>query len=85
MKGDKMTKIYSIHDEKVPLEKAQELVGGYVEVVRLRNAALLVDEDGLMKGLEMNAAAMRLVGDGTLIVGDVVLLQGKTALDGWTL
>jgi len=72
-----------VHDEAVGLtfDAARAEVGGYVELVRLTDAiVMLVDEDGRMRGRPTNRAATVLAnmlrpGIGS-IVGDVVVLDG---------
>ena len=46
------------------LEEVWEIVGGYVEIVRLKKGFLLVDEEGTMpwKALPLNPAASELAG-----------------------
>lgn len=62
------------------LEEAQKLVGGYVELVTLPGGdQLLVNEEGLLRGLDYNPAASDLTGGH--IVGPAILLQGKAR---WT-
>jgi hypothetical protein len=64
---------------RISLEQAWEAVGGYVERVKLpkRQGVLLVDEDGLMKGLPVNSTASKLVG--YALVGPVL----HTKAEGW--
>ncbi len=63
------------------LEECQGYVGGYIEVVGLhtptawRNYILLVDEDGLSKGLKPNYAATTMAGH--VIVGDAMLIPSR--------
>ena len=65
------------------LEEAQDIVGGYVEMVELRDLELfyhydtskiqmLVDEEGIMKSLPINETASRL--SGRLIRGPALFL-----------
>lgn len=58
------------------LEKMQKAVKGYVEVVRLdaRNT-LLVNEEGMLKQMPVNAVASRLAGQ--MLVGPVVVLENS--------
>lgn len=39
---------------EMPLEKAQEIVEGYVELVTLNNIQLLINEEGLLHNLPLN-------------------------------
>jgi hypothetical protein len=57
--------------ESISIPKAQEIVGGYVEVVQLGNGKiLLVDEEAKFKDKRINLEASHLVG--TSIAGDVI-------------
>jgi hypothetical protein len=90
----------TIHEEltteKTTLEKAQELVGGYVEKVphfttyKGERCIVLADEDGKVKGLPVNGHATKawmesigvVNGAGLLLVSNVLVLTGKAA-QGW--
>tara|TARA_R110000751_G_scaffold300963_1_gene413054 strand:- start:36028 stop:36279 length:252 start_codon:yes stop_codon:yes gene_type:complete len=62
------------------LEEAQEFVGGTVEMVYLPGGnQMLVNEEGLLRNLEINNMATRIAGK--MIVGDVIILTGKAV---WT-
>ena len=65
-------KVIEDKKEKIDLEKAQEIIGGYVEVVRLPKGQgkLLVDEEGLLKRLPLNREASILAKQ--LIVGNAI-------------
>ena len=69
-----------VMDDKEPtLAELQGLVGGHIEVVYLEgNKQLIVNEEGLLLGLEPNEPASMLAG--TLIVGNAVMLEGKALL-----
>ena len=75
-----------VQDFSLPLyQSAGEAVGGYIEHVnpRLlrRPYCLLVNEEGLLLGLPINALASYMYGThmhGNPIVGDVVLLKNAT-------
>lgn len=79
---------------KMKLETAQELVGGYVEVVPLFNKYLgqpcivLCDEEGKLKGKPVNNRASlewyKCLGHSVddMLVGDILVLQGD-AMRGW--
>jgi hypothetical protein len=55
------------------LQRKQELVGGYIELVHLNEGkVLIVNEEGLLDRLPLNVEASRLCG-GSPIVGDVIL------------
>jgi hypothetical protein len=63
------------------LEQAQSLVGGYVEKITLPNGdALLINEEGLLKKLELNITATDLAG--FPIVGEAILIK-KKILKNW--
>ena len=69
------------------LEEAQEFVGGWVECVRLSNGdTLLIDEEGKLKGKEVNqTATMHFVasyGMTDVIAGDAMLIA-KGANTKW--
>jgi len=68
-------------DDSPTIEQAQEFFGGgYVQLVRtFTGAQLLIDEDGLMKGLRVNPVASYLYGG--KIVGKALVLQGEAK---WT-
>jgi hypothetical protein len=57
-------KVVEDKKEKIDLREAQEIIGGYVEVVRLPKGLgkLLVDEEGLLKGLPLNIGASLIAG-----------------------
>ena len=53
------------------LKQMQELVGGYVEFVYLKDKVLIVNEEGLLYGLPRNNQATEIAGHP--IVGDAIL------------
>lgn len=56
------------------LEKLQEAVGGYIEIVTLdREMCLIVNEEGLLMGLDQNVWASMVAS--RLIVGDVIYMK----------
>lgn len=56
------------------LEKMQQAVGGYIEIVTIDNQMyLIVNEDGLSMGLNQNFWASMMTHQ--LIVGDVIYLN----------
>lgn len=58
------------------LKEAQNLVGGYVERIGLKNGdVMLVNEEGLISNLEVNSEASNLVG--MPIVGNVVVVKNS--------
>lgn len=70
-----LTMIKEISDKPPTLEEAQDFVGGYVELVELSGGAqLLVNEEGLLRGLPYNSEASAV--SHLNIVGPVILLTG---------
>ena len=55
------------------LETMQCLIGGYIEVVNIGHGVLIVDEEGLVKGLPMNMEAS--LQAGMPIVGKAVYMD----------
>lgn len=75
----------------VTLEKAQEIVGGYVEVVHPRHTpgcVFLCDEEGLLKNKPINRHGCFLYGTGEItdhpIVGDIIVFQTRKEAKGWS-
>ena len=66
-------------DEKPTLEKCQEFVGGYIEIVRYGNKQIVVDEEGLLKGKPINVDATEEAN--RTVVGDAMVLSGEARLD----
>ena len=56
---------------KMPLEKVQAIVGGYIEHVRVRGTELWCNEEGSLQGLPLNDTASRMTGH--FVVGDVIV------------
>lgn len=52
------------------LHQMQELVGGYIEIVYLKDKALVVNEEGLLKNLPINIQATDIAKQ--IIVGDAI-------------
>lgn len=65
------------------LEALQAEVGGYIETVRLRvdNAVMIVNEEGLLLGLPYNAAASALAGQPIVGTALVVGVDGDEFTD----
>ena len=66
-------KVTPANGENFTLEELQEMVGGYIELVRVPNKPsmrLVVNEDGRMKGLPLNHMATGIFG--SEIVGDAL-------------
>ena len=72
-----------VFDKTAPtLEEAQKIVGGYVEMVRSPtnpDIQILVNEEGLLRGLPFNESATEACGTG--IVGPAIILKGNAR---WT-
>lgn len=74
-----MTTITRMTDRRPSLEEAQNIVGGYVQMLYLRDGSqMLVDEDGIAKCKEVNKEASKMtrgiyLGD---VLGDVLILSG---------
>jgi hypothetical protein len=67
-------------DNPPTLSEAQKAVGGYVEVVELRDGRqMLVNEEGLPKGLPPNKNASLIANQ--MILGNVLILDGDAK---WT-
>lgn len=67
-----------VSDKKPTLEEAQEFVGGLVEVVELNGqipAQMMVNEEGLLIGLEPNEIASMMAK--RHIVGKALILYGN--------
>jgi len=57
-------------------------LGGYFEIVRLgRDACLLVDDEGLLKGLQQNLLAMMISGH-PLLVGTALIVGTRPGPEG---
>ena len=79
----KENQMLHVFTETAPtLSEAQKLVGGLVEMVRSPTdpeIQILVNEEGLLRGLPFNEEASRLCDTG--IVGDAIILKGEAK---WT-
>ena len=71
-------------DEDLPLEKAQEIIGGWVEAIALRHGLLaLMDEEGIPKQLPFKPEATNEVDKLTApdilhrLYGTVIILRQK--------
>lgn len=70
-----MIELTTISDKQPTLKEAQKIVGGYVQMPHLPNGdQLLVDEEGLLKDLDINAEASLLADQ--IIRGPALRLQG---------
>ena len=63
------------------LQDAQKFVGGYVEVVKVKDGILIIDEEGKLKDKRVNPYACKLYfdtyGDQDIIVGDAIYIPNK--------
>lgn len=71
-------------DEDLPLEKAQEIIGGWVEALALKHGLLaLMDEEGIPKQLSFNPEATNEVDKLTApdilhrLYGTIIILRQK--------
>lgn len=76
---------YFIDDEEPSLEWIQETLGGYMEVVILRETGrqMLVNDIGALIPLQVNELATNInmqEGNGDTIYGDVIILSGAALL-----
>lgn len=63
-------------------DSIHEHLGGYFEIVRLgQDACLLVDDEGLLKGLQPNMVAMMLAGH-PMLVGPALILGTRPGPEG---
>jgi|TARA_X000001382_G_C3111505_1_gene160069 hypothetical protein len=77
-----MITVFDKKEDRPSLQKAQELVGGLVEIVRSPDNPtwqVLVNEEGLLRDLPFNEEASKICNTG--IVGDVVILKGDAQWD----
>lgn len=65
------------------LEALQEAVGGYIETVRLRvdNAVMIVNEEGLLLGLPYNVTASGFAGQPIVGTAVIVGVNGEEFTD----
>ena len=70
-----------IKDKAPNLEELQDMVGGLIQVIQLKDKQIIVDEEGKLKGKEFNVEATELWNVGyDVIVGDAVVLSDKAVL-----
>ena len=88
--GDYQTIIYNKKEHKPTLEKMQEFVGGYIQIVENKDGdQFIIDEEGRLKGKPVNPDASEMwLGahwaeddDFKNLVGDVMVLQGEARVD----
>ena len=71
--------VTTMEESPPSLEEAQKAVGGYVEIVKVGEAQLLVNEDGLQLKLPHNPAASEVARQA--ICGNALLLKGEARWD----
>jgi hypothetical protein len=59
--------------DTVSWDDAQEFLGGWVEIIPSKKAFLMVDDEGLVKGLPLNITASMI--SGQRIVGNAIMVQ----------
>lgn len=73
-------------DHRPSLKEAQEITGGYIELVRVGgNKTLVVDEEGKIKNKPTNRVITTTYGSqiyGGYIVGNVIVLEGWKTVGG---
>lgn len=73
--------IIDLEDKELQLEQMQKVVGGYIEIVHLKNGWLVVcNEEGKLIGLEENPVVTlvcNINGFNDIIVGDVIICESK--------
>jgi len=84
------TVIYTKKEHKPTLEKMQEFVGGYIQIITNKAGdQFIIDEEGRLKGKPVNPDASEMwlgpdwnpENDFRCLVGDVMVLQGKARVD----
>ena len=67
------------------LSDAQKFVGGWVEVVRVNDGILIIDEEGKLKDKPVNEVASKMYadkyGDEDIIVGDAIYIPNGVVSD----
>lgn len=68
---------FEIEGDKPTLKELQDAVGGYIEVVTLLDGRLMaMDEEGKLKGYEVNHVATEMFAPGhDVVVGNVVVMN----------
>jgi len=68
-------------EDNPSLSDAQEFVGGWVELVKVKDGILLIDEEGKLKDKPVNELASKLYfdtyGDQDIIVGDAIYIPNN--------
>jgi len=63
-------------DHRPSLLEAQQIVGGYIELLPINGKVLVVNEDGRPMKLPINDKATGIYNYKSYIVGDVIVLKG---------
>ena len=75
-----LKKIESKNDNPT-LSDAQKFVGGWVELVKVKDGILLIDEEGKLKDKPVNKPASKMYaesyGDQDIIVGDAIYIPNN--------
>ena len=87
MTQPKTKQILDIKDDP-SLKEAQAFIGGYVEMVRLDDGILLVDEEGKLKRLQTNHLASAMYektygGDADIINGNAIYIPNTLTKSQW--
>jgi hypothetical protein len=68
--------VWVFAEKKPSLEQAQKMIGGSIELIDLSDGdQMLVDEEFLLKGLDINGMATIVANQ--RILGNAIILQGK--------
>tara|TARA_R110000787_G_scaffold67346_3_gene150925 strand:+ start:309 stop:566 length:258 start_codon:yes stop_codon:yes gene_type:complete len=83
----KMSKITELTEKEPTLERLQEMVGGYIQLLELPDTGkqMIVNEEGLLLGLSYNEKATEIYYEenrhkASPILGDVVILSGSAKM-----
>ena len=75
------TKEIKNKNDNPSLSDAQKFVGGWVEVVRVKDGILIIDEEGKLKDKPVNEVASKMYadkyGDEDIIVGDAIYIPNN--------
>ena len=79
------TKEIKNKNDSPSLSDAQKFVGGWVEVVRVNDGILIIDEEGKLKDKPVNEVASKMYadkyGDADIIVGDAIFIPNGIPSD----
>ena len=75
------TKEIKNKNDNPSLSDAQKFVGGWVEVVKVKDGILIIDEEGKLKDKPVNEIASKMYadkyGDEDIIVGDAIYIPNS--------